>query len=409
MGEAQSKECADEKGTDNLSAQDAEDDIKKLQQIAENEGSNALTEYINEILDGWKEEQVKFAITGRAATGKSTFINKMRNLEVGADGFAEAGSGDTTLAPTLYIHPKNHQIAFYDLPGYSTITFKKEDYISEMQISDYDLVFIFFNNVLSEDEKWLVGELRKLGKPFCLVRSKIDLDIDSAKFDGKDKEMVIPEIKEKIKRSLEANPEFKDTKAIFLISSRYPDLGEWSDLLAYVEDNIDKIKARALLFSLESTTTQILERKHEMLKKRLVVVSALGAVVAAFPVPGVSEVINTAGLVDEVRHYMRVFGVEPELVNTLKEFDHSLLKCRSLFKPNLDMGLYLGEQIGMYTPSGFARSWINVLMPIVGSVISSVATAIEAYRFLEGMLQNLKEDALQIYGHINKTNTDDRK
>jgi hypothetical protein len=47
-----------------------------------------------------------------------------------------AGSGETTIKPKLYIHPKNDQIAFYDLPGYSSTMFKKEDYISEMKISD---------------------------------------------------------------------------------------------------------------------------------------------------------------------------------------------------------------------------------------------------------------------------------
>jgi hypothetical protein len=46
-----------------------------------------------------------------------------------------------------------------------------------MKISDYDFFFIFFNNVLGEDEIWLVGELRKLGKSFALVRTKIDIDI----------------------------------------------------------------------------------------------------------------------------------------------------------------------------------------------------------------------------------------
>ena len=248
----------------------------------------------------------------------------------------------------------------------------------------------------------------KLGKPFSLVRSKIDIDIDNAKYDGKDKEMVIPEIKVKIQRSLEANHEFKDTKAILLISSRNPDLRELSDLMTYVEDNIDKFKAHALLFSLDSTKTQIMEIKHEMLKKRLVLASAIGTVVAAHPVIGENEAINTGCLVHEVRYYMYIFGVKPERVNTLKDFDHSLLKCRSLFKPNLDMGLFLGKLSRIDAPHGFAQSWINVILPIVGSVISSATTAIVAYIFLDGMLQDLKDDALLIYGHINKTNADHR-
>jgi len=232
------------------------------------------------------------------------------------------------ITPTLYIHPKNDQIAFYDLPGYSSTKFKKEDYISAMKISDYDCVFIFFNNALGEDEIWLVGELRKLGKPFSLVRSKIDIDIDNAKYDGKDQEKIIPEIKEKIEIALNANPELKDTKSIFLISCRNPDLGEWSDLMTYIEDNIGGFKAQALLFSLDSITKKNLERKHKTLKKRLAVATVLASLLVYKP--GVDVAIDTVFLVQEVRHYMRVFGVEQERVNTLKDFDHSLLKYRSL-------------------------------------------------------------------------------
>jgi hypothetical protein len=85
---------------------------------------------------------------------------------------------------------------------------------------------------LSKDEAWLVRELRKLDKPFSLVRSMIDIDIDNAKYDGKDQEKIIPEIKGKIEIALITNPELENTKGIFLISSRNPDLIEWSDLMA---------------------------------------------------------------------------------------------------------------------------------------------------------------------------------
>jgi GTPase Era involved in 16S rRNA processing len=186
MEQTQSKACADEKGTDNWSGQNSVN-INILRGLAENGGPIAVPEYIDKSINRWKKEQVMFAIAGRSATGKSTFISTIRYLKPGNDGFAKAGSGDTTITPTLYMHPKNHQITFYDLPGYSTTKFKKENYISEMQISDYDFVFIFFDNVLGEDEVWLVRELRKLGKPFSLVRSKIDIDINNAKYDGKEK------------------------------------------------------------------------------------------------------------------------------------------------------------------------------------------------------------------------------
>ena len=83
MGQTKSKECADKKGTDNLLAQDAEYDINILRRLSENEGLIAVSEYIDKSLHRWKKEQVKFAITGRSATGKSTFINTIRNLKPG--------------------------------------------------------------------------------------------------------------------------------------------------------------------------------------------------------------------------------------------------------------------------------------------------------------------------------------
>lgn len=173
MAQKQSKECVDRKCTENLPAQDAVNDFDILRRLAENEGPTAESAYIDESLNRWKKEEVKFAITGRSATGRSTFINTIRNLKPRDDGFAMARFGDTTITPTLYIHSRNDQIAFCDLPGYSSAKFNKEDYISAMQISDYDFVFIFFNNVLSEDEIWLVRELRRLGKQFsCPVNDR---------------------------------------------------------------------------------------------------------------------------------------------------------------------------------------------------------------------------------------------
>jgi uncharacterized protein (DUF697 family)/GTPase Era involved in 16S rRNA processing len=390
------------------SAEVGVDDIDILGRLAEHEGPIAMSACIDERLNRSKKGQVKFALTGRSATGKTTFLNTIRNIKPGEDGFAWAESGSTTILPRSYIHPTNDQITFYDLPGYSSFIFRKEDYISEMQISDYHFVFIFFSNVLSEDDIWLACELRKLGKPFALVRSMIDVDIENAKYDGDDPKMIIPEIKGKIKKALNTNTELKDTTRIFLISSRNPELGEWSDLVTYVEDNIGGIKAQALLFSLDCITKKIVERKYKMLKKRLIAATAFAATVAAIPLPGLDVVVNTALLVEEVRHYMSVFGVERERVNSLKDFDHSLLKCTYLLKPNINMVLVVVTKIGAFTALLLASSVLDLILPLVGSVISSVTTATMTYMFLESTLHDIKYDALLIYEHIVNTNADHR-
>jgi hypothetical protein len=92
-----------------------------------------------------------------------------------------------------------------------------------------------------------------------------------------------------------------------------------------------------------------------MFKKRLVVATVLAADIAAIPV--VDDAINTEYLVLEVRLYMHVLGVEKERVNTIKDFDHSLLKCRSLLKPNLNMisvvGITIGSYVALLLPNSF--------------------------------------------------------
>ena len=431
MGQTQSKDCADnlgrlaekegpitvyeyldkkisKNGIDYFSVEDEESDINILQRLTENGGPVAMYAYIDDRLNGWKKEQVKFAITGHCATGKSTFINTIRNLKPGDDDFARAEFGDTTSKPKLYIHPKNANITFCELPGYSSITFKKEAYISEMKISYYDFVFIFFNNVLSEDDIWLVGELRRLGKPFSLVRSKIDRDIYDLIYDDKDRQMIIPEIKRQIKIAFNGNLELKDTEGIFLISSRKPELGEWSDLMTYVEESIDGLKAQTLLISLDCITKKIVERKYQMVKKRLVVATVLATGIEDIPMPCVGFHINVPWLCHELHHYMRVFGVIQQRVYSLKDFDSSLLKCTYLLKPDKSMIFAIVAKIGTVTPLCLATSFTVDFLPMVGTVLSSATDAAATYRFLDNTLRDITHDALQIYEHIVNTNADHR-
>ena len=181
-----------------------------------------------------------------------------------------------------------------------------------------------------------------------------------------------------------------------------------SDLLRYVEENIDGFKAQALLFSLDSITKEIVERKYKMLKKRLVLATAVTASIAAIPVPGVDVAINTALLVHEVCHYMSVFGINRKRVYSLRNFDHSLLKCTSLLEPNLDMAVFVVTKIGTYATLLFVQSFFDLILPLIGSVISSATAAMVTYRFLDGMLQDIYHDAVVIYEHIIKNNADHR-
>ena len=75
-------------------------------------GPQKTAEYINQHLDSWKTAEVRFAVAGKSATGKSTFINTFRGIEEGQDDYADVGFGDETEEISEYKHPVNKNIIF---------------------------------------------------------------------------------------------------------------------------------------------------------------------------------------------------------------------------------------------------------------------------------------------------------
>ncbi|CAG2241554.1 unnamed protein product [Mytilus edulis] len=183
-------------------SQEVKEDVlcETLSEVTVQKGQAGVQKYLQEHIYLWKEQTVSFAVTGRSATGKSTFINKLNDVKPGDPGFAKSGSGNTTTEPTAYQNPQNKKIVFNDLPGVGTLEFPKETYVSRMKLSQYDYFFIFLIKFL--------------------VRSKIDDDLRNAEDDGKREEEVIPEIRKKIRDQISQYPYLKNSDAVFLISSK---------------------------------------------------------------------------------------------------------------------------------------------------------------------------------------------
>jgi hypothetical protein len=115
--------------------------------------------------------------------------------------------------------------------------------------------------------------------------------------------------------------------------------------------------------------------------------------------PVVDVAANFALLAKEVGHYMHVLEVQPEFVNSLKGFDQSLLKCRSMLTPAFKMIPFIIFKLGTYATVSIAQSWLDLILPLVGSVVSAATASWVTYTFLDDMLQDLKHDAMLIHGH----------
>jgi predicted GTPase len=85
-------------------------------------------------LNKFHSTKVKCGIIGRSGTGKSSLINAIVGEYI-----AEVGEVETTTE----VKPVEHKgLIFYDLPGCSTTSFPKEDYIDNFEIKNFDCVII---------------------------------------------------------------------------------------------------------------------------------------------------------------------------------------------------------------------------------------------------------------------------
>ena len=179
-------------------------------------GPEMTADYIKQHLNRWKAEKIKFAVLGRSAAGKSTFINVFRGLEEDQKGFADVGFGDTGKTITEYKHPVNENIIFCDVPGLS-MQFNKSKFQKMVNLSSYNYIFLFFESVLTEDDEWLMVQIQKKSIPFCLVRSKVDSEVNSNKGRKVSEKGTLLKIRETIKDSLSDKKAFAKAE-LFLIS-----------------------------------------------------------------------------------------------------------------------------------------------------------------------------------------------
>jgi len=57
--------------------------------------------------------------------------------------------------------------------------FNKRKFLKMVNLSSYNYIFIFFEPILTEDDEWVTIQIQEKGIPFCLVRPKVDKDVES--------------------------------------------------------------------------------------------------------------------------------------------------------------------------------------------------------------------------------------
>lgn len=359
------------------------DEKRRVEEIYKKGGAVAVKKHVEENVDKWKNAKVSIAVTGGTATGKSTFINGIRKVGPGDKGFAQPGSGDTTIEPKKYKHPYNDKIEFIDLPGFGTLKFPMSKYIQKMKIRDYDYFLIFFDRVISENDVAVVRELKKMDKPFCFVRSKIDADLENAKYDGRQKSTILFNIRKSAKESLAKYGSLK-ADAMFVVSGRDTNIGELPELLDHMKRRMPFIKYESIIRSLESFSSDVIEQKYQLLRSSLFWKSLR----LAFQVT--SKVYS---LKDEYTEYLKAFNIRtgPQFLSN----DKTLLNLlNTMENTNLEghmSGLAIAGMIGTVLLQN-----VTVLFPpfIFGSIFSLRSNGVKIYLALGTMLDKTHDMAI---------------
>ncbi|XP_053369180.1 interferon-inducible GTPase 5-like [Clarias gariepinus] len=335
------------------------------------------------------------AVTGESGTGKSSFINAIRELDHDDEGAAKTGVTETTTEPRSYEHPTMPNVILWDLPGIGTPKFKARRYLKTMEFSRYDFFIIISSERFKENDILLAKEIKKRKKLFYFVRSKIDNDIRAEeKKKGFDREETLSRIRINCRENLKEI----DNPKVFLISSEDIKAFDFEKLIETLMSDLPQHKQSALLQSVPITSIAILKRKVKMFEKAAWAAALCSGAIAAAPVPGLSVACDATILVAFFTRCYYSFGLDDKSLKKLSE---------RVNKPELESFIKSPLVVALATRStarvsvsavagGAVLEYLCSLVPGVGSAAAAGVSFVCTLTLLKNGLNELEHAALKL-------------
>lgn len=175
---------------------------------------------------------------------------------------------EATSEPACYTYRDNPNITLTDVPGIGTPTYPTlKEYCEKVNFDSYDAFLIMTAARFTMFDLELAQEIKKIGKSFFLIRTKIDVDKNSVN------RRKNPNIKEMLSRIQDDC--YKNVKdlgirkdEIFLISNRDTNKWDFVRLVQAVLEKLDTHQKEALILSLslKQLSKDIVKRKVEVLR-----------------------------------------------------------------------------------------------------------------------------------------------
>ncbi|CAL8277019.1 unnamed protein product [Lota lota] len=371
---------------------------KLIQKVTEKEQGVSLMS-AKELVDT-KNVQLHIAITGERGVGKSTFVNAFRGIDQMDDGAACSGVVERTMTPTSYPHPKFPNVTLWDLPGIGTTNFPSDQYLKLVEFERFDFFILVSADRFRENDAKLAQEIKKMGKKFYFVRSKIDNNLrDEQRIQKEyDQQKTLQKIRENCIQGLKeqgvASPQ------VFLVSSFDLSSYDFPAFQETMEREMPLHKRDVLILAHPNISISVINKKKEVFRSQIKYFASLSAAAAAVPIPGLSVVADVGIVVGVLRSYLLGFGLDQKSLEKIsratntplcdlqavtkspcsgkeitKELVHSLLRSLSV------VGVCMAAEEGF--------RWI----PFIGIPLAAGLSFTAIYKFLSFTLDSLSVDA----------------
>ncbi|XP_031417462.1 interferon-inducible GTPase 5-like [Clupea harengus] len=349
------------------------DQQDELRALLKDSGEPTLERAIakaREMVDRLDNVTLNIAVTGETGAGKSKFVNAIRGLQDTDEGAAPTGVTETTMEPTMYLHPTMPNVNFWDLPGIGTPKFKAETYMKDVKYQNYDFFIIVSAGRFKENDMILAKEIKKKKKNFYFVRTKTDLDVTQEAKKGETEEQTL----QKIRKDCVENVRTLGSPSVFLITSENLARFDFQELVNNLERDLPDNKKYALVMSLPVYSKESLEKKYNTFKKAAWAVAFASGGIAAAPVPGLSTACDVAMVVPFLIKCYYSFGLDDGSLEKLsKRVNKPILeevKKSSLVSAIADKSSLATKIAAKLAVAGVVES-VCSLMPGAGSIAAA--------------------------------------
>ncbi|XP_052789042.1 interferon-inducible GTPase 1-like [Mya arenaria] len=396
-----------------------EDQTKRCEAIAKESGIHALQEMIHCNLNKWQNINVIFAVIGETGAGKSSFINAMLRQKAGEKGSARVGCTQTTLKRNEYQHPKHKSLSFWDLPGVGTSKFPKDTYLVDIRFKMYDFFIMVTSGSFTENELWLIKEIEKRGRKFYFVRTKIDLDIlndSTINPDDHDSKKLQGEIRDSIHTQL--SKDGVSNKIIFLIDNNWNarrsipcESYDFEILMERLIADVPKLKRQTLIFSLSAISLNLMNEKVKALKSRIKYVALAASMGSLVPIPGAGFSCEIGAIIHEVQLYKEQLQTDERSMKTLAEkmninlnelCQNTNVKTHAIYAGASASQRLVIALCAELATSEAAESVLKGVVPILGNVISAMASIPICAFTLQKLLKRCEEEAMRVQNEFEK-------